>query len=361
MVASDTFYFIRPSHCERQIVNVEGQAQTRRAFIIQWTDAVQKHGQWMFFPTDQPGEYYIAARHSGKIASIYDDGLSNALRQYEFFEDPKDFCLQKFLVKETREGYYAIHAQRWNDDRGVWDVMRESTLNGELLFIYDNHSGANQIFRLEAHEEVTVPTPRQSSVKPYEIGPPPGLTSIDMSPPPESEPVLIGESLVPYFLVKEAAGAWSGTAYQIEHSPYYVLSRFQLWKLVRSYVHDGRSTYEYEVERTTGFSEEKSQSIEHTISLTLAAEGEFLLKPHTLILKPSLEYSLKVTTTTTSQHYSEEKVRHKFSLPAVRMRHALWQMVDRYELRRANGEIVKSWDDLPQTYYHADAFPPVVS
>lgn len=148
MVASDTFYFIRPSHCQSQIVNVEGQSQYRRAFIIQWTGAT--HGQWMFFPTDQPDEYYIAARHSGKIASIYDDVLSKALRQYEFFEDPKEFCLQKFLVKSVREGYYAIHAQRWNNDQGVWDVMRESTQNGEHLFIYDNHSGANQIFLFEA-------------------------------------------------------------------------------------------------------------------------------------------------------------------------------------------------------------------
>ena len=357
MVASDTFYFIRPSHNESQIVNVRDQSQERRSFIIQWTDAVQKHGQWMFFPTDQPDEYYIAARHSGKFAGIDD----SVLRQYEFFQDPNNFRWQKFLVKNVREGYYVIHAQRWNEDQGVWDVFHESTWNGQGLTIYDNHSGANQIFRFEAHEQVTIPKPRQGSAKPYEIGPPPQLTSIDTPPPPESEPVLVGESLVPYFLVKETTGLWTSSAHQIEHSPYYLLSRFQLWKLVSTYVHDGRSSYEYEVERTTGFSEEKSHSIESTLSLTLAAEGEFLLKPHSLILKPSLEYSLKVTTTTTSQRYSEEKVRHKFSLPPTRLRHALWQIVDRYVLQRTNGEIVKSWDDLPQTYYHADALPPVAS
>ena len=347
------FYFIRPKHDPEKYVNVEHRSRMELAPFIQWTHAVQEHGQFLFVPTNKPHEYYIVARHSGQLATAAEQG---PVRQARLIDDPARVQLQKFRLANMGENSYAVHAQRTGHDRGVWDLSWGSGLDGSSVLLRDWGGGNTQIFYMPESAVIGIADLRTGSGKPFRIPDPPPVEE-HVAPDRETPPVLIGEMYIPYFLVREQISPWNDPAYQVSHSPYYLLARQQFWRITHAAVHQTNEGMTCKTKRVVGASREVSKSFEETTKISFSADGTLVIKAVTAVLKFGLEHTLKSTTTETYRDYDETTKEEDYRFRPGRIRHAVWQLIDQYQLRRGDGSEVSKWEDKPSPYFHSDTYP----
>lgn len=219
----------------------------------------------------------------------------------------------------------------------------------------------DQRFELIPVDPPTRPEPRKSEVQPGDIGDIPRLTSYDTRLPEKTDPVLVGETIVPSVMINDSQ--YSDKLSQFLSCPYYRLSRYQYWdrRTGRGAFldHDGKTETTRTIEVTTGISETESKTIENTVGFKITVGlGSNFEGGATASLGFEITNELKTTysTETTRMKETKRSLTWQFQKGARTLK-ALWSLVDRYELRRtSDNSEVTSWEITLDDTQKEDAF-----
>jgi hypothetical protein len=207
---------------------------------------------------------------------------------------------------------------------------------------------------------VEFPKVREPEIKPFMLAPFPRLGVPPQQLPHETEPQLVGETVVSYRLISDPTlpgRQWSDM-------PYYLLSRSQLWSLVfnRTWgLRDDQETLTYRQTMTS----EATQSMEQMTNLRVTAGGKLGYKDFV-----SIEAATEISSELRMDRDDSQRVEDESSLQQiitythrdVGYTEAIWTIVDRLELRRSDGYTIGSWDaPYGEAFWTADFSPPTAT
>lgn len=170
-------------------------------------------------------------------------------------------------------------------------------------------------------------------------------------------PVLIGETLIPFMHVSETYPA----NLQAKESAYYALSRESYWKLGGYKEHSGAYPETVVIEIKNGVSVKTNESTKETLRIEFSASGAFSVAGIKANIGTKLSRDLELVQSTETVTNEERKVTYTYEFPAGNhYAIAVWQLVDRYTLRRLpSGQVVSTWEVAPEGHQIEDAWPEV--
>jgi hypothetical protein len=172
-------------------------------------------------------------------------------------------------------------------------------------------------------------------------------TSID-SPVPERLPAdasqdpLVGEMRIPFYLV---AGDLS-LDQQVANNPWYVMRHYHYWSLLpHAYRRYAGAAEDQELDWEVGTEIDSSASLSDTMGITVQADGGFKLGDLSAGLSEKFTQELGITISTTEKVLTTEKISQTFHfLDGEEAIVANYVVGHRYELSRADGTLVRTWD-----------------
>ena len=171
------------------------------------------------------------------------------------------------------------------------------------------------------------------------------IKNFDDPPPAQSGRVLVGEMLLPFFLVKDRAHSAN---WQIENSPYYKFSREQFWKRVYYKQWNGSRTESKVTKIVVGMTETARKEVEDCLAVSVSADFGFKYHGAAFGIRGEIESRLKVNTSYSSQLVEETTITHSVEYsPGSRFCEAFWVLVDRYTVwRTGESHPLYEWDIL---------------
>ena len=186
------------------------------------------HGfEWMLFPTSD-GSYLIVNRVSGMclLAGSYGTGNDRHVWQYPARElgnnNPDAF---KWGIEQDGDAYRIMNrvsgfallpgSYGAGDDRLMWQYPLSETGPNPNAFLWT----------LKPTDLLAVPALRPGEDDGVRAPDIPRLTSMSDTPPTTSASWVVAEVRIPFMYVNDGA-----VSYQLQRSPYYILSREQYWK-----------------------------------------------------------------------------------------------------------------------------------
>lgn len=158
---------------------------------------------------------------------------------------------------------------------------------------------------------------------------------------PESGPMLIGESYLPFFAVydPELPGGQQHKA-----SPYYILRREQLWrKIGDERLGPGRTR---EIVTEVGVTQEHVRSLEGTLGINIAPGVDVTYKAVTAALGGKLDAELKFSDKLTQVFTEKRTDTYTIKELPHTQRAIVWRLEDRFTLERMNGTTVRTWKSI---------------
>ena len=160
--------------------------------------------------------------------------------------------------------------------------------------------------------------------------------------PLESDVKLYGESLTPFYMVKDPNRT---IAEQISETPYYKLRREQYYQRIGMFEAEGKqnSTYQYTV--SAGVEESVQQSITETTGISITVDAGFSYGAVSASVSATYAKELSVTNSTGKSESKETT--HSITVDFPVGEHTLaafWQLVDHYVLMDSKGQVVLVWD-----------------
>lgn len=312
---------------------------------------------WMMFP-DEQGYYWIINKASGLglVAGSWGAVPDDKVWQYpldNIGSNPDNAEGFKWLLEQAGDASHfriinkvsgrGLLAGSWgtSPDDNVWQY--------ELSNVGPNADGF--VWQLSSQGLFNhIPALRDPTRIPDVIR----LTSFADNPPEESPHGVVGETRLPFWMVKDG-GASHET--QIDRTPYYVLSREQYWK--REYIKefDGKRPETTSYLTKVGMSETQSRSIENELDITVAAEGSFSYGGATASLKTEISNKLKVSESSSKTRTLETEKKIEITMPARRAKICNWRLVDLYTVKRADGTTLLSTSYPLEEYVTSDAWP----
>lgn len=191
--------------------------------------------------------------------------------------------------------------------------------------------------------KLPIPTLRGAEQRPGDTSDVPSTTQVDVPPLSPTPQRLLGEQYVPYFAVKDTD---RDPSWQVKNSPVYVLSRYQRWAIGDMVVFDQEDPRaEYTAEWDVGYSQSEQESMTETANLSINAEFDLAFGSFfSMKWQAQIGFSVQVQTSRSFTTSSVVKKSLKIPNPSKKAsRHVLWQLINVYELTRADGSLVKSW------------------
>lgn len=301
---------------------------------------------WVLWPAvDEPdlehppagrddGDWYILNMHSGMALSLTTPtSNSSALTQRPVGGGPPG----------TRD------AQIWRiglDDKNALHIVSKANrkhlgAKGLSVEIVDGDSKAEWLgLYLFSHFELPARPPQLPD------GPPPQPALVAATRPPEMPRALVGRTYLPFYAIADPA---KSATWKIQNSPYYYIDQYDQYQWKQS--SDNRNvespgTLEFQKTRATSYS--NLEEFSSTTSVKFSGEA-FGIKTE---LSETIGY--KKQETKGGSDSSVFKVTH--AVPPDTFL-AAWQVTHYYELRRANGEHVKGWEQAGEDIKYSQ-FPP---
>ena len=292
------------------------------------------HGfEWILFPTSD-GSYLIVNRVSGQalVAGSFGEREDRKVWQYPLStlgsHSPEAF---KWGLRKTGAAYqilnrasgYALLAGNWGatDEDLVWQYPTSETGSNASAFLWT----------LDPTDVLEVPALRPGEDEGVRAPDIPRLTSMSDTPPTVSESWVVAEVLVPFMYVNDGA-----VSFQLLTTPYYILSREQYWERSKIQEYDGQSSDTITQEVITGITETSSRSLENELKITIAADASFSYGGAAVALKTELQNTLKISESTSQSQTHQEKKSVTITLPKIRCRVLVWQLVESFTLLRGD-------------------------
>ena len=213
-----------------------------------------------------------------------------------------------------------------------------------LVVQWDDINQDNQQFKLVKRGNITVPSIAASSVDPFDIDFPGNakIQSLDDVPPSATQPVLVGETLIPFLFVNDGL-----QHVQVKQSPYYIFRREQYWRREHYYKHNGGSAVTKTITLERGLTQNDAVTIETITSIQISANAGFNYKGITATIAGQVSKSLKVSSTSSTTVMTKRTETISRTYPAgSEFAEAQWVLVDRYTILRTDKSQVIEWEVL---------------
>src|SRR5262245_55287151 len=162
--------------------------------LIQFRDHTGGNQQFLLFPQDD-GAYVIATRDSGLVLDIAFASGNEETPAIEFRYNGGPN--QSFLLEPIDAA--GTHVVRAKHSELVLDVFGASRDDRTRVFQHHFKDGDNQKFTFEQVDSYPV----MQKAMPADPGVPPAASSLNDNLKASTDPALIGESFLPYFLVND--------------------------------------------------------------------------------------------------------------------------------------------------------------
>lgn len=326
--------------------------------ILRWAANGNDDQKWLIVPVsaDQclivtvPTREYMSVGSDGNILRWNPE---NDLTSQTFSFVNRDASDDTWNIQESTKNEYVAVGGTGNILRWGWTGNRD------------------QRFRLIPVGEQPKPATTPGQYQPGAIPDVPRLTSFDyQSLPLRSPSYLIGEAVIPATVVNDPA--FGDPVSKVLANPYYLLRREQLWDRTentdpRGYLEDHPAGAPVTLRKTIthGITQTDQDAVERTISAKMTVGGQLAFKIPVLergeisgglSVASEVTNTLKVTATTTTQVTSQQVEERTIMLPAVRMIRVGWSLIDHYEVRRADGSVVSSWEIALPGIFVEDSF-----
>ncbi|MEL7531650.1 MAG: Vps62-related protein, partial [Bacteroidota bacterium] len=262
-------------------------------------------------------------------------------------------------VREDLTTYASIGAFIWNDagsggdlDASVWQIKPPSiSQNSKVSYItsgsfygYATHATPTSA---EVAYAIKVKMPSENkNLKPEK----PRLTSAD-KPVEKTQMKLASVAYLPCISVQDRVFA-SDVARQVRETPIYTLERYDYYYLQdfnTSYSdNDGSMSFSY----TTGMTKSHEKSITETFSTESTAGTSF----YGVDISVTVSYALDQTNTYSTEDMTERTLEKQFTVPGNGAG-ALYTLSHLYKLKRANGEVIDTWE-MHSKFAHFTDFAP---
>lgn len=253
--------------------------------------------------------------------------------------------LGKFRFWNRGTGQY-LHANNLKSGGNVRQYGKVPQYDSQKWVIMEEHRMSAATHVSEFNASITAPPRLAGSAPPTEE---------------ETAPQLSERSVIPFFLVNDQK-KYLSYAQRISHSPYYVLERYQYYKLLHwiddseSYKSGAPISYSPYKSATImlGFTEEQSHTFSQTTGISVSASigGEFKCVSASVSTTVSHEWGFSNTYTTSMQKQTTE------TLELQRMNGhvtAIWEPILKYKLKTLDDDVISVWDTtrdrLKYSYY----------
>jgi Insecticidal Crystal Toxin, P42 len=330
--------------------------------LIQFRDHTGGNQQFLLFPQDD-GACVIATRDSGLV---FDIAFASGNEETPVIEFRYNGGPNQSFILEPPIDNAGTHVVRAKHSELVLDVFGASRDDRTRVFQHHFKDGDNQKFTFEQVD--SYPVIKTAALA--DPGVPPAASSINDNLKTSTDPALVGEVFLPYFLVNDDTLSLSNA---IQRTPYYRMTRHQFWIKTSQFNFAG-PPQEREYDIVEGLTKEESTEMEFTVGLSLSTEkGTLLLPPKdspagtsSQLTKPflgTLTAGLKITTKTTTTTSTQTTVKRTLQFKGgPEMLFAEYVLVDRYTLFRADGVPVKPpWETKFADIFRQVVFPPQAS
>lgn len=337
VTARAAFYQVSAQH-SRKSLDVSGAFQGA-APVVQYDWNAQDHQKFLFV-RDDDGFYVACARHSGMVLDV-------ALKSYGPLWSEGQVIAHRFNGQDNQNFSVSANRDAWaveaKHSGKVWDIRGASKSSKASLIEHRWKNGDNQRFYLENAQADRLPV--QPGRETNDIVDPPELTSFDL-PPARGQQSLIGETWIPYFLIKDGQRS---DATKIKQTPFYRISRYGFWKLLYYIDVDAGFEGEYTFGYKEGLTQGNTTTIEKTMNYTVGAEATWATVDKTLGGKFSGSISRTVKVTIVDRvEATVEKSRQEVRTyrPGPRVAEAGWGRADLFILSRMDGTEVIRWETM---------------
>jgi Insecticidal Crystal Toxin, P42/Ricin-type beta-trefoil lectin domain-like len=353
-----------------KVLDIDGSNSSKDgAKLQQWGWLNGSNQKFMIFSTDDVGRYFvIASMASGKVLDIPDSGkYEGAVVVQRAFtgNDTQLFELEK--VPHKSDTYFIRSKQSGR----VLNVSGVRTDDSAPILEYSLSLSGDQAGNVQfKFEKVAELKDIQDVLEQVPVSPAFEFPELSSPQKPQSarEWKMVGKPFVlPYFMVQDNNSYW-----QINESPYYLLTREVCYTLNDEYFsyNNTASEQEYEVTVVAGFTTEESTSfsrntglevsgtIEHKVGAEAGAEvGVASAKVSTetsISFTASASLSLGYSTSTALSRHSETAIRRLVKCPAYTSL-AVWNQTSKFTLTRLDKTILKRWE-VPEGGIFIDDF-----
>lgn len=342
--------------------------------LQQWGWLNRANQKFMVFPTDDVGRYFvIASIASGKVLDIPDSGKyegAEVIQRAFTGNDTQLFELEKvpnkpdtYLIRSKQSGRVLnVSGVRTDDSAPIleYSLSISGAQAGNIQFKFEKVAELKDSAK-SVIQEVLDQSPALPS---FEF---PALSS-PQKPQSTREWRMVGKPfLLPYFMVQDNNSYW-----QINESPYYLLTREVCYTLNDEYFtyNNTNSEQEYEVTVVAGFTTEESTSfsrntgleisgtIEHKVGAEAGAEvGVASAKVSTetsISFTATASLDLGYSTSTALSRHGETAIRRLVKCPAYTSL-AVWSQTSKFTLSRVDKTILKRWE-VPEGGIFIDDF-----
>lgn len=143
---------------------------------------------------------------------------------------------------------------------------------------------------------------------------------------------------------------------QVRNTPIYTLERYDYYYLQDFNTNDSDNNGSMSFSQTTGMTKEHSNSMSHTFGVSMTRGIEAGAGPVKATASVTLSYALSQTSSYSTSMMNQQTLTKQFTVPPHGAG-AYYTLSHTYKLKRANGDVVKSWD-LNTTFGHFTAFAP---
>ena len=289
--------------------------------------------EWILFPTSD-GSYLIVNRVSGLclLAGSYGTGNDRHVWQYPAKElgnnNPDAF---KWAIEPDGDAFRIINRASGfallpgsygaGDDRLMWQYPLGETGPNPRAFLWT----------LIPTDRLAVPALRPGEDEGVTAPDVPRLTSMSDTPPTKSASWVVAELRIPFMYINDGA-----VSYQLQSTPYYILSREQYWKRAGVNEYDGALGRTVSQIVKTGITETSSRSLENELRITIAADASFSYGAASVALKTEIQNTLKVSESTSHSQTHEETKTVTITVPPYRCRVITWLLAESFTLWRSD-------------------------
>ena len=314
---------------------------------------------WLLIEAEKP-YYWIVNKASGYGLVADDYGRSTGIEVWQntIASDAELADGFKWEIVSVDGGYHIINkASRYGlvaDDYGrstyieVW--QRPIASDAELAdgFIWN----ITKYEKLDCSEKLIL----NGGTSPEDIPEIPQLTSLSKIPSAESERVIIGETLLPFFLVNDPSQ--QSDAIKVKENPYYILRREAYWKRAYYYSYAGKTNVEESQSITIGLIESETNIMETTTGFSMTASASASYGGAEASVSATVYSELKVTKSqSTTTDKSETKTITRTYVVGTPYAEALWYRVDEYTLMNLNDVVIFQSTWIDATTKQENAFP----
>ena len=265
----------------------------------------------------------------------------------------------KWELKLVDDGYHIINKANGHGLlTGYWGAEGATNVDQYEIDIDNANNPDAFIWNFEEYDELDCSTKLKLNIGTNQenIGDINRLTSLTEIPKKESEHVIIGETLIPFFAVNDPD--YQSPAMQLKDNPYYIFRREGYWTRAYYFVHHGETNVEEKQVTTIGLIQSETHSIERTTGFEVTASASVSYGGAGASVSSTFYSELKVTQSesTTEERIETKEITKTYDV-GNEIAETVWYRVDEYTLLNLDGRVISQSIWVDDTQKMTDAFP----